>query len=127
MFPVSRSQDILHLNRLNSFIVIRGLPWAYSADTHGYPHIRKSRYRDIQISRYPDIQIARYPDIHISRYPGIYGIQISRVSKYSDIQISRYPDIQVSRYPELGTLEWITLNPNYLIRIPTVETFNFSP
>ena len=29
--------------------------------------------------------------------------------------------------PELKTLEWITLNPNYLIRISTVETFNFSP
>ena len=29
--------------------------------------------------------------------------------------------------PELGTLEWITFNPNYLIRISTVETFNFSP
>ena len=28
---------------------------------------------------------------------------------------------------ELGTLEWITFNPNYLIRISTVETFNFSP
>ena len=28
---------------------------------------------------------------------------------------------------ELGILEWITLNPNYLIRISTVETFNFSP
>ena len=24
---------------------------------------------------------------------------------------------------ELGTLEWITFNPNYLIRISTVETF----
>ena len=30
-------------------------------------------------------------------------------------------------YAELGTLEWITFNPNYLIRISTVETFNFSP
>ena len=29
--------------------------------------------------------------------------------------------------PGLGTLEWITFNPNYLIRISTVETFNFSP
>ena len=29
--------------------------------------------------------------------------------------------------PELGTLQWITFNPNYLIRISTVETFNFSP
>ena len=29
--------------------------------------------------------------------------------------------------PELGTLEWITFNPNYLIRISIVETFNFSP
>ena len=28
---------------------------------------------------------------------------------------------------ELGTLEWKTFNPNYLIRISTVETFNFSP
>ena len=28
---------------------------------------------------------------------------------------------------ELGTLEWKTFNPNYLIRIFTVETFNFSP
>ena len=28
---------------------------------------------------------------------------------------------------ELGTLEWITFNPNYLIRISTVETFNFIP
>ena len=31
------------------------------------------------------------------------------------------------RNSELGTLEWITFNPNYLIRISTVETFNFSP
>jgi len=28
---------------------------------------------------------------------------------------------------ELGTLEWITFNPNFLIRISTVETFNFIP
>ena len=28
---------------------------------------------------------------------------------------------------ELGTLELITFNPNYLIRISTVETFNLSP
>ena len=27
---------------------------------------------------------------------------------------------------ELGTLEWDIPNPNYLIRISTVETFNFS-
>ena len=33
----------------------------------------------------------------------------------------------VRETPELGTLEWITFNPNYLIRISTVETFNFSP
>ena len=30
-------------------------------------------------------------------------------------------------HSELGTLEWITFNPNYLIRISTMETFNFSP
>ena len=30
-------------------------------------------------------------------------------------------------HPELGTLEWITFNPNSSIRISTVETFNFSP
>ena len=30
-------------------------------------------------------------------------------------------------WSELETLEWITFNPNYLIRISTVETFNFSP
>ena len=35
-------------------------------------------------------------------------------------------DLQ-DNWPELGTLEWITFNPNYLIRISTVETFNFSP
>ena len=28
---------------------------------------------------------------------------------------------------ELGTLEWINFNPNYLIRISTVETFHFCP
>ena len=28
---------------------------------------------------------------------------------------------------ELGTLEWIKFNPNYLIRISTVETYNLSP
>ena len=30
-------------------------------------------------------------------------------------------------WPQLGTLEWITFNPDCLIRISTVETFNFSP
>ena len=28
---------------------------------------------------------------------------------------------------ELGTLEWINFNPDFLIRISTVETFHFSP
>ena len=28
---------------------------------------------------------------------------------------------------ELKTLEWITFNPDFLIRISTVETFHFSP
>ena len=27
--------------------------------------------------------------------------------------------------PELGTLEWINFNPDFLIRISTVETFHF--
>ena len=35
--------------------------------------------------------------------------------------------IRVCMSPELGTLEWITFNPNYLIKISIVETFNFSP
>ena len=30
-------------------------------------------------------------------------------------------------HPELGTLEWINFNPDFLIRISTVETFHFSP
>ena len=29
--------------------------------------------------------------------------------------------------PELGTLEWINFNPDFLIRISTVETFHFCP
>ena len=29
--------------------------------------------------------------------------------------------------PELGTLEWINFNPDFLIRIFTVETFHFCP
>ena len=29
--------------------------------------------------------------------------------------------------PELKTLEWINFNPDFLIRISTVETFHFSP
>ena len=31
------------------------------------------------------------------------------------------------RCSELGTLEWINFNPDFLIRISTVETFNFCP
>ena len=30
-------------------------------------------------------------------------------------------------YSELGTLEWINFNPDFSIRISTVETFHFSP
>ena len=41
-----------------------------------------------------------------------------------DLEDSNFHDFVV---PERGTLEWITFNPNYLIRISTVETFNFSP
>ena len=37
------------------------------------------------------------------------------------------PCMYLNLWSELGTLEWITFNPNYLIRISTVETFNFSP
>ena len=29
--------------------------------------------------------------------------------------------------PELGTLEWLNFNPDFLIRISTVETFHFCP
>ena len=29
--------------------------------------------------------------------------------------------------PELGTLEWINFNPDFLILISIVETFHFSP
>ena len=32
------------------------------------------------------------------------------------------PHISVDSDPVLGTLEWITFNPNYLTRISTVET-----
>ena len=32
-----------------------------------------------------------------------------------------------STSPELKTLEWINFNPDFLIRISTVETFHFSP
>ena len=35
--------------------------------------------------------------------------------------------IYIINQSELGTLEWITFNPDCLIRISTVETFNFSP
>jgi len=30
-------------------------------------------------------------------------------------------------YSELGTLEWINFNPDFLIRTSTVETFHFCP
>ena len=33
----------------------------------------------------------------------------------------------LNKATELGTLEWMTFNPDFLIRISTVETFNFSP
>ena len=29
------------------------------------------------------------------------------------------------KFPELKTLEWINFNPDFLIRISTVETFHF--
>ena len=40
------------------------------------------------------------------------------------LSMTKVPQVVI---PELGTLEWITFNPNYLFRISTVETFNFSP
>ena len=35
--------------------------------------------------------------------------------------------INTRESPELKTLEWINFNPDFLIRISTVETFHFSP
>ena len=35
--------------------------------------------------------------------------------------------LQCVFFPELGTFEWINFNPDFLIRISTVETFLFSP
>ena len=40
-----------------------------------------------------------------------------------DQTIGGYP----TKFPELGTLEWINFNPDFLIRISIVETFHFYP
>ena len=51
-----------------------------------------------------------------------------KLELFHKLLISRnYEDESKYTKPELGTLEWITFNPNYLIQIFTVETFNFSP
>ena len=38
-----------------------------------------------------------------------------------------YKRFRKENLPKLGTLEWDTFNPDCLIRISTVETFNLSP
>ena len=49
------------------------------------------------------------------------------IKKKSGLSIN--PDIHHSKVfsSELKTLEWINFNPDFLIRISTVETFHFSP
>ena len=39
----------------------------------------------------------------------------------------RMNPLKVYGCSELKTLEWINFNPDFLIRISTVETFHFSP
>ena len=49
------------------------------------------------------------------------------IKKKSGLSIN--PDIHHSKVfsSELKTLEWINFNPDFLIRISTVETFHFIP
>ena len=43
------------------------------------------------------------------------------------VQLASMATLHLSMCTELGTLEWINFNPDFLIRISTVETFHFSP
>ena len=55
-------------------------------------------------------------------------LKFRKVSDSIELNFQKYSYFSNDHiYSELKTLEWINFNPDFLIRISTVETFHFSP